>query len=52
MMVALVSQPASRLTSAEEAKGFFDAAANEHASQAGINLMSQAVIEEDRGAIL
>ena len=48
MLVALVSQPASRLTSAEEAKGFFDAAANEHASQAGINLIAT-VAGGDRG---
>lgn len=48
-MMLVTLQPASWLTSAEEAKGFFDAAANEQASQAGINLTATVAGGDRRG---
>lgn len=48
-MMLVTLKPASWLTSAEEAKGFFDAAANEQASQAGINLTATVAGGDRRG---
>ena len=49
MLVALASQPVIRLANTEEAKAFFDAAAVQYASEAGISLTTSVVGDDNQG---